>query len=331
MVKDVSLGLEEALRLTMKEISPLPRENVGLARSIGRVGASDLYALVDSPSMDASLKDGYAVSCRDVERATNADPVRLRILHSVAAGAEERACVEPGTAVRVLTGARIPTGADAVIAQEFVGCEGASIVVETPVEPGTNILPRGSDVALREPVLRSGKRITPGLAGLLAAGGHAAVPVFRNPIVGIVGTGDEIVEPGKPLGEGKLYASNVTTLAGWCHTYKMKTRVVVVRDDRDAISSALGKLSEETDAVLTSGGAWTGDRDMVVQVLEALGWRKVFHRIRMGPGKAVGFGILNRKPLFVLPGGPPSNLVGFLQIACPDSLLSPVAHTPACL
>ena len=146
------------------------------------------------------------------------------------------------------------------------------------------------------------------------------VPVFRKPVVGIIGTGDEIVEPGNPLAEGKLYASNIITLAGWCNRYKMKTRMTIVKDDYDALFNALKILSEETDAVITSGGAWTGDHDMVAQVLEGLGWEEVFHRIRIGPGKAVGFGMLNKKPVFILPGGPPSNLMGFLQIALPGLL-----------
>jgi molybdopterin molybdotransferase len=146
------------------------------------------------------------------------------------------------------------------------------------------------------------------------------VSVFRMPVVGIIGTGDEIVEPGQPLGEGRLYASNITTLAGWCDKCKMKTRMAIARDDHDAIFSTIKMLSDETDAVMTSGGAWTGERDIVAQVLERLGWKEVFHRIRMGPGKAVGFGTLNNKPVFILPGGPPSNLMGFLQIALPGLL-----------
>ena len=146
------------------------------------------------------------------------------------------------------------------------------------------------------------------------------VPVFRTPVVGIIGTGDEIVEPGKPLAEGKLYASNIMTLAGWCDKYKMKTRMTIIKDDHDAIFGALKILSDETDALITSGGAWMGDRDLVAQVLEGLGWKEVFHRIRIGPGKAVGFGTLNDKPVFILPGGPSSNLMGFLQIALPGLL-----------
>ena len=319
-MKGMSLGLSEALRLTLEIVKPLPAETVALIDSVDRVAASDLHALVDSPSTDASLKDGYAVISREVAAATGENPVRLRLLGSMAAGGEKEIPVEPGTTVRLLTGARIPAGADAVVAEEFVRLEDHEVLVETFAEPGRNILPRGSDVAFRGCLLRSGRQISPGMAGLLAAAGHSMVPVFRNPVVGILGTGDEIVEPGKPLAEGKLYASNIMTLAGWCNRYKTKVRTAIAKDDHDAVVGALGRLAGETDAVITSGGAWTGDRDLVAQVLERLGWEQVFHRIRIGPGKAVGFGMLDGKPIFILPGGPSSNLMGFLQIALPGLL-----------
>jgi molybdopterin molybdotransferase len=319
-MKGISLGLNEALHLTLDGIKPLPAENVALVDTVDRVAASNLYALVDSPSIDVSRKDGYAVLSHEVADATAQNPVRLRLLGSMAAGSETDIEIKPGTTVRVLTGARIPTGADAVVAEEFVKYGDNNVLVETFAEPGRNILPRGSDVAYRKCILRSGQQISPGMAGLLAAAGHSTVPVFGSPVVGIIGTGDEIVESGKPLAEGKLYASNIITLAGWCNKYKMKTRLTIVKDDHDAIFNALKILSGETDAVITSGGAWAGDHDMVAQVLEGLGWKQVFHWIRIGPGKAIGFGMLNKKPVFVLPGGPSSNLMGFLQIALPGLL-----------
>jgi molybdopterin molybdotransferase len=281
---------------------------------------------VDSPSVDASRKDGYAVLSHELADATAESPVRLRLLGSVAAGDGRDVQIEQGTAIRVLTGARIPTGATAVVAEEFVEQKGDHLLIETSIKPGRNILPRGGDTTARQCVLQSGQKISPVMAGLLAAAGHSVVPVFRNPVVGILGTGDEIVEPGNPLAEGQIYASNIITLAGWCNKYKMKSLMAIVKDDHEAIFSALKVLSEETDAVITSGGAWTGDFDMVAQVLEKLGWKEVFHRIRIGPGKAVGFGILEKKPVFILPGGPPSNLMGFLQIALPG-LLALSGHT----
>lgn len=320
IMKGLSLGLKEALRLTFECVTPLPSENVALVDSVDRIAASDLHARVDSPSVDVSRKDGYAVLSHELADATAQCPVRLRISGSMAAGGENDIRIKPGTAVRVLTGARIPTGADAVVAEEFVKQSGDHLLIDTSIKPGKNILPAGEDVTIRKCVLRSGQQISPVMAGLLAAAGHSKVPVFRTPVVGIVGTGDELVEPGNPLADGQLYASNIITLAGWCNKYKMKTRMSIVKDDHEAIFNTLRTVSDETDALITSGGAWTGDYDMVAKVLEGLGWKEVFHRIRIGPGKAVGFGILEKKPVFILPGGPPSNVMGFLQIALPGIL-----------
>jgi molybdopterin molybdotransferase len=318
-MKSMTLGLKEALRLTLDNIQPLSAENVPLVDSVDRVAASDLHALMDSPSMDSSRKDGYAVLSREVAYATIESPVRLRLLGSMAAGGEEDIQVKPGTTVRVLTGARIPTGADAVVAEEYVIRKDDEVLIQAFAEP-KNVLARGSDAALGQCILSKGQQIPPAVTGLLAVAGHSAVPVIRSPLVGIIGTGDELIEPGRPLREGKLYASNIITLASWCGRHKMTASMTIVKDSHYAILNALKMFSNETDAVITSGGAWTGDHDMVAEVLKELGWREVFHRIRIGPGKAVGFGLLNKKPVFILPGGPPSNLMGFLQIALPGLL-----------
>ena len=144
--------------------------------------------------------------------------------------------------------------------------------------------------------------------------------MVRSPDVAIIATGDEVVAPGQPLPEGKLFASNITTLGSWCRRYGMLPDLNVVKDEEQLIGEALSRSAQAADAIITSGGAWTGDRDLVVRILETLCWRQVFHRIRIGPGKAVGFGLLQHKPIFILPGGPPSNLMGFLQIALPGLL-----------
>lgn len=319
-MKGLSLGLHEALRLTLGRLKPLPAENVALLDSVDRVAASNLSALVDSPPTATSRKDGYAVRSRETAHATPENPVRLRLLGCLAAGDAQDLRLEPGTTVRVLTGARIPTGADVVVAEEFARQDDSGVLIAALADTTNNILPRGGDVAAEDCVLRAGQKISPLTTGLLAAAGHHAIPVRAQPLVGIMGTGNEIVEPGRPLGEGKLYASNIVTLAGFCRHYQMKTRLGIVRDEHDAMLNALAEMIAQSDAVITSGGAWRGDHDIVAQVLDDLGWEKVFHRIRIGPGKAVGFGMLDKKPVFILPGGPPSNLMGFLQIALPGLL-----------
>ena len=311
------IGYETALQMTLEYIRPLDQEVLSLVDVTDRVAAEDLGALVDSPSVDASLKDGYAIRADDITDATPENPVRLKLRGVIAAGMNSESVVEPGTTIRVLTGAKVPGGADAVVSEEFTIDYGTYIDVTRYAEPGRNIIASGSDISIGERVISVGTKLVPGKVGILAAAGYDKIPVFRRPCVGIIATGDEVVAPGEPLPEGKLFASNLLTLNAWCRRYGMKTEMDIVSDDADVIVEKLSFAIEAYDAVLTSGGAWTGDRDFVVRVLERLGWQQMFHRIRIGPGKAVGFGFIQGKPIFILPGGPPSNLMAFLQIALP--------------
>lgn len=325
MLRYLDIGLDEALRLTLDALTPMPAETVTLLEALDRVVAEDLHARVNSPSLDASLKDGYAVISRDVEAATPDQPVRLRLIGTAAAGSRETFHLQPGTTVRVLTGAKIPDNASAVLSEEFVTLEGDTVLACNVAENGRNILHKGSDVAYAECVVHKGQRLTPGQVGLLAAAGHLDIPVFSRPTVAIIATGDEVVAPGQPLPDGKLYASNITALGAWCRRYGLPVQTQVIKDDAAVIRESLEKALQNAHAIITSGGAWTGDRDLVARVLTQMGWRQVFHRIRIGPGKAVGFGLLEhnfeyQRPVFILPGGPPSNLLGFLQIALPGLL-----------
>jgi len=311
------IGYSEALALTLSNISSLDTESVYLSECQDRVAACDLYALVDSPSVDASLKDGFAICSKDIEQASPEQPVTIQLLGSAAAGIPFEGTMRTMCAVRILTGGKIPQGADAVVSEEFTKIDGDKVRVMNHSEPGRNIFSKGKDVAIGECMVKKGTRLSPGLIGILAAAGHSAVSVFRRPRVAMIATGDEVVMPGKPLPEGKLYASNLTTLNAWCRRFGMTVTLEQVSDNQDLIKEKIVYAMGHSDALITSGGAWTGDRDLVVAMLEQLGWTQYFHRIRIGPGKAVGFGLLKGKPVFVLPGGPPSNLLAFLAIALP--------------
>ena len=317
MVRSLDFGFDQALALTLNRISPLDIEEINISKSVDRVAAAELFAHIDSPSVDASLKDGYAVISSEVAGATSDNPVRVRLLGCAAAGGRQDLEVVPGGTVQVLTGAKIPKGADAVVSEEFTHVDGEWIVINIDAAPGRNILGRGTDVSVGDRLVSVGRKLNPGFVGMLAAAGHSRISVFRKPAVGIVATGDEVVAPGKPLPEGKLYASNITALGAWCQRYGMQVENAIVKDEAEEVYQTLQAIALRCDALITSGGAWTGDRDLVAKVLDRLGWEKVFHRIRMGPGKAVGFGFVLGKPIFILPGGPPSNLLGFLEIALP--------------
>lgn len=314
------ISFNRALQLTLDAITPLDSERVPLSRLTGRVAASDLYASVDSPSADVSLKDGYAVRSADIAAATPDNPVRLRLMGAASAGGDFAGEVGRGTAVRILSGARIPSGAEAVLAEEFTDDDGCWVTATNHAEPGCNILPRGTDVHSGQLLVSAGTVLRPAQVGLLAAAGHDEAPVIRQPSVAIIATGDEVVAPGEALREGQLYASNLVTLSAWCTHYGLATTVNVVRDDAPAIEDHLLEAISASNAIVTSGGAWKGERDLVVGLLDRLGWEKVYHRVRMGPGKAVGFGLWQGEPVFCLPGGPPSNQMAFLQFALPGLL-----------
>jgi molybdopterin molybdotransferase len=139
--------------------------------------------------------------------------------------------------------------------------------------------------------------------------------------VTIIATGDEVLAVGMPFQKGKVFASNLITISAWCSHYGIQSNTVIVRDEGDAIKDVLLHYIPESDCLITSGGAWTGERDLVIKILDSLGWRKLYHMVKIGPGKAIGFGLLEAKPVFCLPGGPPSNQIAFLQLALPGLLL----------
>jgi molybdopterin molybdotransferase len=311
------ISYDEAYRLTLENVRTLEADDIPLVSAIGRTTASDLTGQVDSPSTNVSLKDGYAVHSDDIAMARDDAPVPLRLLGSVAAGGSWQGQVGPGEALRILSGAPIPSGADAVVAEEFTHLVGDVLHVTNDAYPGRNILAQGSDVRCGEVLVEKGVQLGPPMIGLLAAAGYHELPVTRLPRVAILATGDEVVAPGELLQRGKLYASNLVTLAAWCARYGFVVETFIAQDDARIIREKLLTCLHNYDAVLTSGGAWSGERDLVVRLLDELGWEKIYHRVRMGPGKAVAFGLFSGKPVFCLPGGPPSNHMAFLQLALP--------------
>lgn len=311
------IGYEQALELALKNVSPLGQETIPIDRAAGRIISRSVPALVDSPSVHASFKDGYAVVSLDLVDAGPENPVKLEIVGHAATGEASAAVVGPGTTVRILSGAALPPGADAILAEEFVTVDGNFIHAMADAEPGRNILEKGCDVCCHDILAEEGDRLTPQRIGLLVAGGIADVPVFRIPRIGLLATGSEILLPGRPIAPGKVYASNMLLQQAWFSARGIPSRVMASGDSVASISDAIRKLHAESDVIITSGGAWKGDRDLVVGALESMGWRRIFHRVRMGPGKAVGMGALDGKPVFCLPGGPASNESAFIMIALP--------------
>ena len=287
----------------------------------GRIAAESVTAPNSYPSADISLKDGFAVRSHDVGQASVNAPVSLEVIGTVFAGSRFPGQVRSGCAVRLCSGAPVPSGSDAVVAGEF--CQEASpkeVCIRAVAEPGRNILPAGSEISAGTVIVEKGAALAPGMLGLVAAAGIGEVRVCRRPKIAIVGLGDELVAPGRKLQSNQIYASNLITLGAWLASFGIECETSVVKDSAGPIESEIRQRCREVDAVITSGGAWGSERDLVVGVLDSLRWRKVFHRVRMGPGKGVAFGLMENKPVFCLPGGPASNEMAFLQLALPGIL-----------
>ena len=319
-MKSYDIGLEEALSMVLGDLERFSPVVFPVDEVCDLIAAEDLFAAVDCPSATSSLKDGYAVISKDIDGASKDHPVKLRVTGMSVAGDNTSGSLEPGLAIKVMTGARLPQGADAVISIEFTREQADQVLCFKNAGPGRNVLSRGTDVETGELVVSKGEMLTPALTGLLAAGGVHKVPVFPKPRVAIVATGDEVVAPGYPLKSGQVYASNLVTLNSWLRHFGFGVKTRVVKDDAEELRRTFTAMLSEADVLLTSGGAWKSERDLTVRVLDEMGWELIFHRVRMGPGKAVAMGMIDGKPVFCLPGGPPSNEMAFLQLALPGLL-----------
>ena len=311
------ISFEEALELTLVNVAAGETEILPLDQLTGKILAEDIVSRVDAPSSTSSRKDGYAVISSDLAGATEENPVKLKVVGKLAAGDVANLQIEAGQAVRVTTGAPLPEGANAVLSEEFCEPSTDAIVARHIAEEGRNILERASDIRRAETVASKGEKLSPALIGLIASAGLQCAPVHKVPKVAVIASGDEVVAPGKPLTEGKLYASNMAEICSWLTFCGLPYSAVLVGDSRQEIQYAITTQLSDADAFVTSGGAWGSERDLILDVVANLNWQGLYRRVRMGPGKPVGFGLLEQKPFFVLPGGPPSNEMAFLQLALP--------------
>lgn len=314
------ISFKEALRLTLSNVHAGRTEILPLHQLIGKILSEDIVSKVDCPSTSSSRKDGYAVISKDLTEASEKNPVKLNIIGSLVAGDTSNLTLSSGQAVRITTGASLPHGCDAVLSEEFCRLSGDFIYAVNTTGIGRNILEKGSDIRPGEAIAAKGEKLSPALIGLLASAGLDVAAVHKAPNVAVIATGDEVIAPGKPLPEGKLYASNMVELCAWLKYHDLSHTAELVRDHKEDIQLAITKQLSAADVLITSGGAWGSEKDLIIKVAENLNWQGIFHRVRMGPGKPVGFGLLEKKPIFILPGGPPSNEMAFLQLALPALL-----------
>src|SRR5579885_3015750 len=306
------ISVEEALERILGEIHPLLPTQVPLAEASGLVLAEDVVAREDMPPFANSAMDGFALRSED-SQPRDGQPPRLRVTGGVAAGYVADHAVEEGTAMRIMTGAPVPPGADAVIQIELTrydGPESSWVEILQPVAPGNNIRPAGEDMHSGQTILRQGTEIGPWEIGILATLGLAMVPVIRRPQVAILGTGDEVIDIDQPLRPGKIRNSNSYLLEA--ATARAGARPVRLGVARDTVESLREKFAQAlgSDLIITSGVVSVGDFDLVKNIMAEQGEIN-FWRINMRPGKPVAFGHIGRTPLLGLPGNPVSAAVTF--------------------
>jgi molybdopterin molybdotransferase len=306
------ISVEEALERILAEISPLTVTQVPLPESLGLVLAEDVIAQEDIPPFANSAMDGFALLSQD-SQPRGGQPPRLRVTGGVAAGYVADHAVEPGTAMRIMTGAPVPPGADTVIQVELTRSDSPDsewVEIQQAVEPGNNIRPAGEDMRHGQTVLLRGTEIGPWEIGVLATLGWASVPVIRRPRVAVLGTGDEVIDVDEPLRPGKIRNSNSYLLEAAVQRAGAESQRLGVA--RDTVESLREKFTEaiRCDLIITSGGVSVGEFDLVKNIMTEQG-EIHFWRINMRPGKPVAFGHIGGVPLLGLPGNPVSAAVTF--------------------
>ena len=292
-------------------VMPLPAVSVPLETADGHVLAEDVLAPSVLPRWDNSAMDGYAVRAADVAGASDDRPVRLHVLADLAAGSDEEPTVVEGTAARIMTGAPVPAGADAVVPVEVTDGGTATVLVHRPAADGAHIRRAGEDVGAGDLVLATGTFLGPAQVAAAASVGCARLSVHRRPRVAVLSTGSELVVPGTGLRRGQIPDSNSYLLAAAVRAAGCDVvRVGAVRDEADALRSTLDDLLGEADAIVTSGGVSMGAYDVVKEVLTVEAGME-FVQVAMQPGKPQGLGRLRGTPVFALPGNPVSALVSF--------------------
>jgi molybdopterin molybdotransferase len=307
------LTVDEALEVLLAGARPVAEvEEVPTLEATGRVLARAQRSTMDVPPLDNSAMDGYAVRTADVK----APDTKLRIAQRIMAGSVGRA-LEPGTAARIFTGAPIPSGADAIVMQEFCAADGDAVVIKKVPEKDAWIRRRASDIASGAQVLAAGIRLRPQDTGLAASVGIKSLPLCRRVRMGLFFTGDELVMPGDPLPPGRIYNSNRFTLNGLAATFGCEVRDYgIVPDSLAATRAVLRRAAAECDVIVTSGGVSVGDADFVKPAVEAEG-SLLMWKIAMKPGRPLAFGRVGEAAFIGLPGNPVSSFVTFLIFVRP--------------
>ncbi|TWT01789.1 gephyrin-like molybdotransferase Glp [Planomicrobium sp. CPCC 101079] len=306
------IPVAEAVERVVNKAQALGTERAALGDSYGRILAEPVKATHDVPPFNRSPYDGFAIRSKDSDGATGENRKRFEVIDHIGAGAVSEKTVKEGQAVRIMTGAPLPAGTDAVVMFEQTVDSGASFTIRKPFEPLENVSLQGEDMKKGEPVIDGGSLIHPGTIAVLATFGCAEVDVAKRPVVGILATGTELLDVSEPLVPGKIRNSNGPMIAAQlarmglaCKTYGMSV------DDLDESFNVVKQAAEETDILITTGGVSVGDFDFLPAIYERLGAEVLFNKVAMRPGSVTTVAVAGGKYLFGLSGNPSACFTGF--------------------
>ncbi len=323
MARAEMISLEEARELVLAHVPQMPVEEVHILDAIGRVAAEDLTSDIDVSPFAHSAMDGFAMRAAQLAGASAESPVELDVIAEIPAGEYYDGPIGEGQCVRIMTGAPLPSEADAVVKYEIVdvvegdGRLGSRVAFTAPVEVGSQVRQAGEEAHAGEVIVHAGEVIHTAGVGFLAGCGIMEVKTYRRPRVGIIATGKELVPPTEVPGPGQIRNSNSFMLAAACKDAGAEPHILPISpDDYEGLLAEVTDATKEFDFVITSGGAANGDYDFIKKVVDAAG-ELLMTTVNMRPGKAQTFGLVNGKPVFGLPGNPAAAYLGFEMIIRP--------------
>ena len=315
-----TISLEEARRQLDAAVVPIERtEQLALRDASGRVAATDVVSPIDVPPFARAAMDGYAVIAADTAEATAKEPARLRLTDRIFTGQPSTVTVVPSHCAEIATGAPMPAGADAVVMVEETAADGDQVQIRAATVPGRNVGPRGADIVTGDTVVRAGDVLTPSRVGALAAIGCVTLTAYAKPRVAILSTGNEVVDPGRPLGAGQIYDVNRFTLSAVVEAHGgVPLSQQAAQDTLESLAAAI-EACRGAELIVFSGGSSVGNWDLVADLVTQRG-KMIFHGIAVKPGKPTAFATIGGTPFFGMPGNPTSCLsnayillIGFLR------------------